>query len=122
MAESNFNINGLGEEVKENLIEEPLGTILDSTTWKMNAFYDILDEFAFDVEPIQQIITVLKSLLERQEKDLEKIEKVISDSLGKVMILKCREVMEMNDKRYYKDDYFKAVLTPKEPAAAAGEA
>ncbi|MHB9075697.1 MAG: hypothetical protein ACYC6G_19510 [Desulfobaccales bacterium] len=103
-------LEALRESIEENTRPEDLIVLLDKATWPLKSLCKLLDVAEHD-----ELVTVLEPLLERLSADLEKINTVISRSLGEVQISVCDHHMEIDGKTYYADDFFQAVLEPKEP-------
>jgi hypothetical protein len=98
------------EIIEEKTYPEELLSLLDIATSGFKSFYKLLDTS----EEYDEVSQVLKPLLERQWADLEKIEAVISGSLGHVKVLVCTDPMRVDGKSYGVGDFYQALLEPKE--------
>ncbi len=100
----------------ESVYEESLVNLLPSTMWSIEAFLKLLDTHAWDDDHIRPMLQILKPLLDRQKADLEKIEEIISRTLGTIRFTVCRHYMQIGGKTYYEGDFLKAVLIPPDKA------
>jgi len=109
------------EAARQELIEEKtrpaeLVGLLGEFTLGLNSLCTLLDVS----EKYDDVLWVLNPLVERLKADLEKIEAVISRTLGEVKVLVCDHLhMEIDGKDYYAGDFYKAVLEPKDARGCA---
>lgn len=91
--------------------------LLQRATWGLKSLAELLDNAG---EVYDEISQVLIPLVERQQAELEKIEAVISETLGQVQILVCTGPMRIGDKSYGVGDFYQAVLEPKRSRGGTG--
>jgi hypothetical protein len=101
--------------IEESTEPEYLDAMLSQAVASFKSFCVILDNEEYD-----KVRDVLAPLVERLEADLERIEAIISETLGQVQVLVCTDPMRIDDKCYGTGDFYQAVLTPKRSRGGAG--
>ena len=100
------------ELITENTRAHDLADLLDEASTPLQACVLLLDDI--DDGELARVLVVIRTLMERQQADIEKIAAAIAETLGKVKLLQCQRHMKINGKDYHEGDFFHAILVPRE--------
>lgn len=97
-----------------------LSDAVDLTFAPIEAFYDLLDENEHG-GGVENLLMVLRQLLDKQRDELKKIYEPINRTLGRLSLEAPihDEVVEFEGRKFRCGDYFRAVVEPVKPQAAA---
>jgi hypothetical protein len=104
------------ELIAKNTKACDLGDLLDETFVALESFCALLDDL--DDGEHSRVLAVLRTLIERQQADIEKIATTIAETLGAVKLIMCRNHLKVDGKSYYPGDVIKAILNPREVQGA----
>jgi hypothetical protein len=78
------------KKIEENTCSEDLVDLLDQSTWRLDCFLKLIDHEEYD-----EVIEVLRPLVDKVKEDLAKIGAAITGSLGSISICDGRAALQL---------------------------